>query len=48
MSSVLPRPVEAGPPLSTQLALGALAAGFLLLLVPTVMALMRQVWHTDE
>ena len=48
MSSVLPRPIEAGPPLSTKLALGALAAGFLLLLVPTVMALMRQVWHTDE
>ena len=48
MSSVLPRPMEAGLPLSTKLALGALAAGFLLLLVPTVMALMRQVWHTDE
>ncbi len=34
--------------MNSKLALGALAAGFLLLLVPTVMDLARQVWNTDE
>jgi exosortase B len=48
MSSVLPRPVGAGVSLNDKLALGALAAGFLLLLGPTVMDLIRQVWQTDE
>jgi exosortase B len=48
MSSVMPRPVGAGPDLNARLALGALLAGFLLLMVPTVMDLARQVWQTDE
>jgi len=48
MSSVLPRPADAGPSLNNKLALGALALGFLLLLVPTVMDLFKQVWQTDE
>lgn len=48
MSSVMPRPVGAGPDLNARLALGALLGGFLLLMVPTVMDLARQVWHTDE
>lgn len=48
MSSVMPRPVGAGPDLNARLALGVLLAGFLLLMVPTVMDLARQVWQTDE
>ncbi len=48
MSSVLPRPVGAGPDLSARIAIGALLAGFLLLMVPTIMDLARQVWQTDE
>ncbi len=48
MSSVMPSPVGAGPDLNARIAMGVLLAGFLLLLVPTVMDLARQVWHTDE
>ncbi len=48
MSSVMPRPVGAGPDLNARLALGVLLAGFLLLMVPTVLDLARQVWQTDE
>ena len=48
MSSVLPRPLGAGLSLNDKLALGALAAGFLLLLGPTVADLFKQVWQTDE
>jgi exosortase B len=48
MSSVLSSPAGPGQPLTQRVALGALALGFLLLLVPTVMDLARQVWHTDE
>ena len=48
MSSVLPRPVAPGAGINDKLSLGVLAAGFLLLLVPTVMDLARQVWTSDE
>lgn len=48
MSTALPRSQLAGLPLNTRLALGALALGFMLLMVPTVMDLARQVWNTDE
>lgn len=48
MSSVMPRPTGAGPDLNARMALGVLLAGFLLLMVPTVMDLASQVWHTDE
>lgn len=48
MSSVMPRPMGAGPDLNAKLAIGALLAGFLLLMVPTVMDLASQVWQTDE
>lgn len=48
MSSVLSSPAGPGQPWSQRIALGALLAAFLLLLVPTVMDLARQVWQTDE
>lgn len=48
MSSVMPRPVGAGPDLNSRLAVGALLAGFMLLVVPTVMDLASQIWQTDE
>jgi exosortase B len=53
MSSVLPQPVSPprsplGAPRTDLLLLGALALGFLLLLVPTVMDLAVGVWSTDE
>ncbi len=48
MSSVLPHPHFAGVPLNTRLAQSALLIGFMLLVVPTVMDLARQVWNTDE
>ena len=48
MSSVLPQTVGPGLLNKANLLLAMLAAGFLLLLVPTVMDLARQVWNTDE
>ena len=48
MSSVLPRPVAPGAGLNDKLSLGVLAAGYLLLLVPTVLDLARLVWTSDE
>lgn len=36
------------PAMNNRVLLGVLAAGFLLLLVPTVLDLARQVWQTDE
>ena len=48
MSSVLPRSEFAMTSLNTRLARGALLVGFMLLVVPTVMDLARQVWNTDE
>lgn len=48
MSSVLPRSEFASTSLNTKLARGALLVGFMLLVVPTVMDLTRQVWNTDE
>jgi exosortase B len=48
MSSVLPRAAGSGVSVNQRLALGALAAAFLLLLVPTVLDLFKQVWQTDE
>ena len=48
MSSVLPRSEFASTSLNTKLARGALLVGFMLLVVPTVMDLARQVWNTDE
>ena len=48
MSSVLPRPVAPGAGFNDKLSLGVLAAGFLLLLVPTVLDLARGVWNSDE
>ena len=48
MSSVLPRSEFASTSLNTKLARGALFVGFMLLVVPTVMDLARQVWNTDE
>ena len=48
MSTAIPHPDVAATSLSTKLARGALFAGFMLLVVPTVMDLARQVWNTDE
>lgn len=48
MSSVLPRTAGPGPLNKAVLLLAVLAAGFLLLLVPTVLALSREVWQSDE
>jgi exosortase B len=48
MSSVLPRPVVPGAGYHDKLTLAVLLAGFLLLLVPTVMDLAQQIWSTDE
>ena len=48
MSSVLPHPDLAATSLNTKLARAALFVGFMLLVVPTVMDLARQVWNTDE
>jgi exosortase B len=48
MAKVLSPRVAGGPPPSDKLLLVALVAGFLLLLVPTVMTLARQIWQTDE
>jgi exosortase B len=48
MSSVLPSP--SGHPASThaKISLAILAGGFLLLLLPTVLTLSRQIWQSDE
>lgn len=48
MSSVMPRQMGAGPDTNARIALGVLLAGFLLLMVPTIMDLAKQVWSTDE
>jgi len=48
MSSVLPRTDFAATSLHTRLTRGALAAGFLLMVVPTVLDLFHNVWQTDE
>jgi exosortase B len=48
MSSVLPRPLSTGTPPRDWLLAGALVLGFLLLLVPTVLDLSRQIWQSDE
>ena len=48
MSSVLPQTAGNGLLTKANLLLAGLAAAFLLLLVPTVMDLSRQVWNTDE
>lgn len=48
MSSVLTSPAGPGQPWGQRLAISALVGAFLLLLVPTVMDLARQVWQTDE
>jgi exosortase B len=47
MSRVMPRPATLGPELNARIALAVLAAGFMLLLVPTVMDLAEGVWATD-
>lgn len=46
MSRALPS--GAGPELNMRISMALLLAGFLLLMVPTVMDLARQVWQTDE
>ena len=48
MSSVLPRTAGPGPLNKAVALLAVLAAGFLLLLVPTVLDLSREVWQSDE
>lgn len=48
MSSVLPRPVTAGNELDSRVKLVVLAAGFLVLLVPTLRELWQQVWQSDD
>ena len=48
MSSVLPRPAGSGFAWSSKWMAGVLAAGFLLLLGPTVWTLAHQVWQSDE
>jgi exosortase B len=48
MSSVLPRPVAPGAGQHDKVTLAVLLAGFLLLLVPTVLDLAEQIWSTDE
>jgi exosortase B len=48
MSSVMPQPVTGDQTMTAKLVLAALVAGFLLLLVPTVLSLSRQIWQTDE
>jgi exosortase B len=48
MSSVLPQPATTAPALTGRLVFAALVAGFLLLLVPTVLTLSRQIWQSDE
>jgi exosortase B len=48
MSSVLPRPIGSSASTSQRAALVALAACFLVLLVPTVADLASQVWQTDD
>jgi exosortase B len=48
MSSVLPQRSDGSSDASIKITLLVLAAGFLLLLVPTVMKLATQIWHTDE
>ena len=48
MSSVLPHPNLAAPTLNIRLARASRVFGFLLLVIPTVMDLARQVWNTDE
>ena len=48
MSTVLPKSSLFGFSLSDKMALAGLGAGFLLLLTPTVMDLIKQVWSTDE
>ena len=48
MSTAIPHLDVASTSLNTKLARGALFVGFMLLVVPTVMDLARQVWNTDE
>ena len=48
MSVVLPQVAGSRTPRDRWLVLGALAVGYLLLLVPTVRDLYRQFWQTDE
>ena len=48
MSSVLPRTAGSGPMNKAVVLLAVLAAGFLLLLVPTVLDLSDEVWQSDE
>ena len=48
MSSVLPHPMAPGSGRHDKVTLAVLVAGFLLLLVPTVMDLAEQIWSTDE
>jgi exosortase B len=48
MSSVLPQSGQSAGPLTPKVTLAILAAGFLLLLLPTVLTLSRQIWQSDE
>ena len=48
MSGLLQQPVIPGLDAAAKWTLAVLAAGFLLLLAPTVLDLSRQVWQTDE
>ena len=48
MSSVLPRSASTGMTHRGKLVFGVLVAGYLLLLIPTLMDLARQVWQSDE
>jgi exosortase B len=48
MSSVLPQRSDGPSDASLKITLLVLAAGFLLLMVPTVMTLATQIWQTDE
>jgi exosortase B len=48
VSSVLPQSNQGAGPLTTKITLAVLAAGFLLLLLPTVLTLSRQIWQSDE
>ena len=48
MSSVLPQPLGARFSTTDRIGFSVLVAGFLLLLVPTVWTLARQVWQSDE
>ncbi|MDQ2779689.1 MAG: exosortase B [Pseudomonadota bacterium] len=48
MSTVLSQPIASAPALNARILFGVLVAGFLLLLLPTVVTLWHQVWQTDE